>query len=189
MIEHFKHVVKVINILWGFEDYRSSIGYTSKLKSFQYRRKKYECIYSGNELKIVVNEQNFIRIRTFLLRDRQRTLISSNRLTTATNWANIQFDDDFLRVADSVFVSHEFEVKDFVEPDFHFQQSLIADIPSIEYFKEVNDVFDLLIDNQIAYIGSLKDLDFDLYDFLRCMAVETSFAKEYWNKVDIYVRS
>lgn len=185
MIEHFKHVVKVIDILRGFEDYRSSRGYTSKLKSFDYHRKKYDCTYTGNELKILVNEKHFIRIRTFLLRDRERTLISSNRFTTATSWANIQFDDDFLRVADSVFGSHEFEVKDLIEPDFHFQQSLIADIPSTEYLKEVNEVFELLMDNQIAYIGSLNDLDFDLYDFLRFMAVETSFVKEYWDNVDI----
>lgn len=175
-----------MEILQGFENYRMNNGYGARLKPFSYMKLSCSFIYSAGKLTINTDKGVVYTINSFMHQDRNRTSIASNKLKVGSSdhaggpHFNIQYSDDYIKVTSPTLFRYDLELEDLFEEDVHFQYSMIDDIPSIEVLKEAQEIFEMLLNEDISYIGPLELPDFDYDSFLFWMRDQTCFVEGYW---------
>lgn len=193
MIENYKQLIKCINVLREFEEYRSRVGYGARLKPFSYMTLSGCFMYNAGKLSINSDKGETFKVNGFLHNDRYRTKITCNKLFVGKQeqiernapYFNIQYSDDFLKITSPELYKYDLEVKKLFDEEQHFQYSVIDDIPNIEVLKEAQDIFDLLLSEDVGYIGSLELPHIDYDNFLRWMRDETIYVSKFWEGIDV----
>lgn len=61
---------------------------------------------------------------------------------------------------------------------------MLENIPSIDDLKTARTIFDLMLSEDMGYIGALELPHFDYDGFLRWMRDQTIYVSEYWEELD-----
>lgn len=191
MLENYKKLIKCIEILQGFENYRMSNGYGARLKPFSYIKLLGSITYNAGKLSIRDDKGIEYQATDFLHQDRNRTSIASNKLRVGskislpTPYLNIQFSDDYIQITSPALFRYDLELQDLFEEEAHFQYSMLDDIPSVEVLKEAHEIFEMLLNEDIGYIGPLELPEIDYDGFLRWMRDQTTYVSGYWELLDV----
>lgn len=190
MLENYKKLIKCMQVLKGFEEYRYSVGYGARLSSFSYPRLSGSFEYKKDQLTLISDKGIMYHLNSFLHTDRNRTKITSNKLKlglydTGNPRLNIQYLDDYITVTSPALHQYDLTINDLLIEENHFQYSMLEDIPCVEELKEAQQIFDLLLSENMGYIGALDLPNFDYDGFLRWMRDNTPYVAEYWETVDV----
>lgn len=190
MLENYEKLIKCMQVLEGFENYRCSNGYGGRLAAFSYPRISGSFEYKNGQLILISDKGVRHHVNAFMHQDRNRTPIASNTLKVGSGgndapYFNIQYSDDFLQITSKTLFKYNLEVQDLFEEEVHFQYSMIEDVPSIEVLTEAHEIFELLLNEDIGYIGPMELPYFDYDSFLRWMRGETIYVAKYWECLDV----
>lgn len=190
MLENYKKLIKCMQVLKGFEKYRVNNGYGARLKSFEYKKIAGSFEYKKDQLTLISDKGIMYHVNAFLHTDRNRTKIASNKLKlgmydTGNPRFNIQYLDDYINVTSPALHMYDLTINDLLVEENHFQYSMLEDIPCSEDLKQAQQIFDLLLSENMGYIGALELPDFDYDGFLRWMRDQTCYVAEYWENIDV----
>lgn len=191
MLENYKKLIKCMQVLEGFENYRINNGYGARLKPFSYIKLAGSITYNSGKVSIKTDKGIEYQAHNFLHADRNRTAIASNKLRVGhkiklpTPHFNIQYRDDYIQVTSPELVKFDLELQDLFEEEAHFQYTMMEDLPSIEVLKEAQEIFELLLNEDIGFIGPMELPEIDYDGFLRWMRDNTPYVAEYWETLDV----
>lgn len=191
MLENYKKLIEFMQVLEGFENYRMSNGYGARLKPFAYIKLFGSITYDNGKLCIRNEKGIEYKVNNFLHTDRNRTSIASNKLRIGSKiglpvpYFNIQYSDDFLQLTSPELFKFNLELQDLFDEEAHFQHSMLEDIPSIEVLKEAQEIFEILLNEDIGFIGPMELPEIDYDGFLRWMRDQTIYVSGYWELLDV----
>ena len=191
MLQNYKKLIECMEILRGFEEYRMCNGYGARLKPFSYMKLSGSFTYTAGKLTINSDKGVAYSINSFMHRDRKRTSIASNKLKVGSGghavgpYFNIQYNDDFIQVTSPALSRYDIELQELFEEEVHFQYSMLDDIPCVEVLKEAHEIFEMLLNEEIGYIGPMELPEIDYDGFLRWMRDQTNYVSGYWELLDV----
>ena len=189
MLENYKKLIKCMKVLNGFEEYRYNVGFGGRLSAFSYPRLSGSFDYKKDQLTLISDKGISYHVNSFLHNGRKRTKIASNKLKLGYNSENprlnIQYFDDYFTVTSPALHKYDLTIPDLLVEENHFQYSLLENIPCVEDLKEAQQIFDLLLSENMGHIGELELPNFDYDGFLRWMRDQTCYVAEYWEKIDV----